>query len=168
MRSPAGPVLVLVGPPGAGKSTVGALLADRLGVGLRDTDADIEAEAGISVSEIFIDSGEDRFRALERDAVRRALREHSGVLVVGGGAVLDPGIRELLRAHPVVYLAVTLPNAVKRLGLARDRPVALGNPRSELLALLQAREPLYAEVARATVQTDGKAADEVAAAVLAG
>lgn len=167
MPSSPGPLLVLVGPPGSGKSTVGRLVAERLGVGCRDTDADVEAETLTPVADIFVDQGEEHFRALEREAVRRALREHDGVLVVGGGAVLDSGIRVLLREHPVVFLAVSLPDAVKRLGLARDRPVALGNPRSQLLRLLRDREPLYAEVAAATVRTDGRTPDEVADAVLA-
>lgn len=167
MRSPAGPVLVLVGPPGSGKTTVGGLLADRLQASLRDTDADVEAAAGMPVAEVFIEHGEDRFRELERDALRRGLHEHPGVLAVGGGAVLDPSARALLAGHPVVFLRVGLPDAVRRLGLARDRPAALGSPRARLLGLLREREPLYAAVATATVDTDGRSPAEVAAAVLA-
>jgi shikimate kinase len=78
------PVLVLVGPPGAGKSTVGRLLADRLGVPFRDTDADVVEVAGKPIAEVFIDDGEEHFRALESAAVLRALAEHSGVLSLGG------------------------------------------------------------------------------------
>jgi len=168
VRSSAGPVLVLVGPPGSGKSTVGRLAADRLGVGFRDTDADVEAAAGTPVAEIFVEQGEDQFRALEYDAVRRALAEHRGVLAVGSGAVLDRATRHLLRSHPVVFLAVGLADALRRLGLARDRPAALGSPRAQLLLLLQAREPLYAEVAEVTVDTDGRTPAQVADAVLVG
>ncbi len=167
MRSPAGPVLVLVGPPGSGKTTVGRLLADRLQVTLRDTDADVEAAAGASVADLFIEHGEGRFRELELEAVARSLREHAGVLAVGGGAVLDPAARALLAGHPVVFLRVGLPDAVRRLGLARDRPAALGSPRARLLTLLREREPLYAEVATATVDTEGRSPVEVADAVLA-
>ena len=158
---------MLVGPPGSGKSTVGRLVAERLGVGCRDTDAEVEAAAGMPAADIFVDRGEEHFRALERAAVRRALREHGGVLVVGSGAVLDPATRALLGRHPVLFLTVSLSDAVKRLGLARDRPVALGNPRGQLLGLLRDREPLYTEVATATVDTGGRTPAEVAAAVLA-
>jgi len=161
-----GPVLVLVGPPGAGKTTVGRLLARRLGVSFRDTDADVEAAAGQSVSDIFIGSGEPRFRALERVAVKAALAEHPGVLAVGGGAVLDDGTRAELRPYPVVFLDVGLADAVRRVGLARDRPLLLGNPRAELNRLLLERRPHYLDVAAATVMTDGRAPEEVAADVL--
>lgn len=158
--------MVLVGPPGSGKSTVGELLADRLGVGFRDTDTDVEAAAGAPVAEVFLEHGEERFRALEQGAVSRALAEHGGVLAVGGGAVLDPATRNLLGDHRVIHLAVGLPAAVRRLGLARERPAALGSPRAQLLRLLREREPLYAEVATATVDTDGRTPAEVAEAVL--
>jgi shikimate kinase len=161
-----GPVAVLVGAPGAGKTTVGRLLADRLGVSFRDTDEDIEATAGMPVSDIFLESGEEPFREFERAAVRRALAEHDGVLALGGGAVLDPGTRELLRGQPVVHLVVSSPAAAKRVGLARDRPLLIGAPRAQLAALLKARTPLYEEVARVTAETEDRTPEEVAAAVL--
>lgn len=167
MRSPTSPVLVLVGPPGAGKSTVGRLVAERLRLTLRDTDAEVEEAAGSPVADIFLDEGEERFRSLERAAVRGSLAEHCGVLAVGGGAVLDPELRQLLRGHRVIFLRVGLADAVRRLGLARDRPVALGSPRAQLLTLLREREPLYDEVAVATVDTDGRTPAEVAEAVIA-
>ncbi|MGI8698818.1 MAG: shikimate kinase [Mycobacteriales bacterium] len=167
MRSSRGPVLVLVGPPGSGKTTVGTLVAERLRVAFRDTDADVEATAGAAVADIFVTDGEDQFRKLEREAVRRSLREHDGVLAVGGGAVLDPATRGLLRGRHVVFLKVGLPDAVRRLGLARDRPAALGSPRAQLLGLLREREPLYAQVAGVIVDTDGCSPAEVADAVLA-
>ena len=162
-----GPVAVLVGAPGAGKTTVGRLLAERLGVTFRDTDEDVEAAAGMPVSDIFIESGEEAFRELERAAVGRALAEHDGVLALGGGAVLDAGTRELLRDQPVVHLVVSSPAAVKRVGLARDRPLLVGAPRAQLAALLKARTPLYEEVARITATTEDKTPAEVADAVLA-
>ncbi len=160
------PLVVLVGPPGAGKTTVGRLVADSLGAPFRDTDADVELTVGQSIADIFIGSGEARFRALEREAVRVALAEHDGVLAVGGGAVLDDGTRVSLREHHVVFLDVGLADAVKRVGLARDRPLLLGSPRAELNRLLTERRPRYEEVATVTVATDGRPPEAVAADVL--
>jgi shikimate kinase len=147
------PRLVIVGPPGAGKTTIGRAVADRLGVDFRDTDVDIENEVGKPISEIFIDEGEDHFRALERAAIVEALDRHDGVLALGGGAVLDPDTRKALAEQTVVYLSVDVPDAVRRIGLNRDRPLLIGNPRAQLRALLDARRPLYEEVA--TYVVDG-------------
>jgi shikimate kinase len=159
--------VVLVGPMGAGKSTVGALLAARWGLDVRDTDSDVEARVGKEIAEIFVDDGEEHFRALERDAVRAALAEHPGVLALGGGAVLDPQTRERLRGHAVVYLRVGLSDAVKRVGLGVGRPLLLGNVRSRVKALLDEREPVYRELAAVVVDTDQKSAEEVADEVAA-
>jgi shikimate kinase len=161
------PLCVLVGPPGAGKSTVGALVAAARGVSLRDTDADIEATAGRPIPDIFVDDGEEVFRALEREAVAAALRTHDGVLALGGGAVLAPATRELLRDHTVVYLSVELADAVSRVGLGAGRPLLTVNPRATLRHLLEQRRPLYLEVATVTVVTDGRPPDDVAVEVLA-
>ena len=155
------PVLVLVGPPGAGKSTVGRLLAHRLGVRFRDTDADIVERVGKPIAEVFIDDGEEHFRALEREAVQRALQEHDGVLSLGGGAVLAEQTRQLLQAHTVALLDVDLSHATSRVGLNRDRPVLALNPRAQLKALLEQRMPLYREVASLTVDTNGRTAKQV-------
>ena len=155
------PVLVLVGPPGAGKSTVGRLLARRLGTTFRDVDADIVAAAGKPINEIFIDDGEEHFRALERDAVRTALEAHDGVLSLGGGAVLSEQTRALLKEHRVALLDVDLGNATSRVGLNRDRPVLALNPRAQLKLLLEQRMPLYREVAAITVDTNGRSAQDV-------
>ncbi|MFD7169481.1 shikimate kinase [Streptomyces violascens] len=161
-----GPLVVLVGPMGSGKSTVGALLAERLGVPYRDTDADIVAAEGRTVSDIFVEDGEPHFRALERAAVRAALVEHTGVLALGGGAVLDEGTRALLAPHPVVYLSMDVEEAVKRVGLNTARPLLAVNPRRQWRELMEARRHLYTEVARAVVVTDGRTPEEVAQAVL--
>lgn len=166
-----GPIAVLVGPPGSGKSTVGELLAARLGTTFRDTDGDITARAGRSIADIFIEDGEPAFRELERVAVRDALAEHDGVLALGGGAVVDPDTRALLRGQRVVFLDVGLPDAAARVGLNRDRPLLLGNVRSQLRTLLTERRPYYLEVATSTVPTDGLTAEQVAdriALLLAG
>ncbi len=160
--SAAGPVLVLVGPPGAGKTTVGTLVAQQLGVPFRDTDSDVESAAGKAVPDIFLDDGEPLFRELERSAVTAALSEHRGVLALGGGAILDPRTRALLAGHRVVFLTVGLSDAAKRVGLARDRPLLSFNPRAHLRMLMEQRQPLYAEVAAVTVDTDRRSVEDVA------
>ncbi|EON24148.1 shikimate kinase [Nocardioides sp. CF8] len=160
------PKVVLIGPMGAGKTTVASLLADAWGVGARDTDADIEAREGREISEIFVDSGEAHFRALEATAVAEALAAHDGVLSLGGGAVLDPATRDLLDGSTVVFLRVGLSEAVKRVGLGVGRPLLLGNVRSRIKALLDERTPIYEAAATHVVDTDGRSPDEVAAEVL--
>jgi chorismate synthase len=171
-RPVSGPLLALVGPPASGKTTVGTALARALGVALRDTDHDIEAEVGSSVADVFIQYGEAHFRALEVAAVARALAEHDGVLALGGGAVMADATRALLVEYggtggTVVWLDVDLPSAAKRAGFSRDRPLLAVNPRAMLRTMLEQRAPLYAEVATVKVSTAGRTVDEVAAEVLA-
>jgi shikimate kinase len=157
-----GPEVVLVGPMGAGKTTVAAVLGARWGVSVRDTDADVEAAEQRSISDIFVDSGEAYFREREAAAVAAALAEHTGVLSLGGGAVLDPGTRERLLGLPVVFLKVGLSEAVKRVGLGSARPLLLGNVRGRIKALLDERTPIYESVAAVVVDTDGRSPAEVA------
>jgi shikimate kinase len=161
-----GPLVVLVGPMGVGKSTVGRLLAERLGTGYRDTDDDIVAEQGRAIAEIFVDEGEAAFRAAEKRAVRTALAEHPGVLALGGGAVLDADTRALLTAHRVVYLSMDVEEAVRRTGLNVARPLLALNPRKQWRELMEARRHLYEEVATAVVPTDGRSPEEVTQAAL--
>jgi shikimate kinase / 3-dehydroquinate synthase len=156
------PRVVLIGPMGAGKTTVGRLLAERWGVPFRDTDDDVERAEGRSISDIFVDSGEAHFRALEREAVAHALGEHVGVLAVGGGAVMTPETRSLLAGHAVVFLRVGLSDAAARVGLGVSRPLLLGNVRGTLKTLLDERAPVYEAVSGASVDTDGRTPDEVA------
>jgi shikimate kinase len=151
---------------GAGKSTVAALIGDAWGLPVRDTDTDIEASEGRTIAEIFVDSGEQHFRALEAAAVAEALATHEGVLALGGGAVLDPTTRTLLDGHRVVFLRVGLSEAVKRVGLGVGRPLLLGNVRSRIKALLDERTPVYEAVASLVVDTDERTPDEVAARVM--
>ncbi|WP_425953560.1 shikimate kinase [Xylanimonas sp. McL0601] len=164
------PLVVLVGPPGSGKTTVGTLVADGRGVVFRDTDHDVEVAAGKPIAEIFLDDGEPAFRALEQAAVARALTEHEGVLSLGGGAVLDPATQELLAAYTaaggvVVFLDVTLSHAAPRVGFNQSRPLLLGNPRAQWAALMEARRPVYERVATVRVLTDGQEPGAVAESI---
>ena len=159
------PKVVLVGPMGAGKTTVAGLLAEAWGVPVRDTDHDIEAAEGRTVSDIFVESGEDHFRELEVAAVARAVAEHTGVLALGGGAVMRAETRELLADVPVVFLRVGLSDAVKRVDLGIGRPLLLGNVRARIKALLDERTPVYESVATHVVDTDGRGPDEVASEI---
>lgn len=167
-----GPALVVVGPPASGKTTVGTAIAAALGLAFRDTDADVEAETGTTIADLFISHGEPHFRALEQRAVARALAEHDGVLALGGGAVTGPATRQLLVAHgqgggTVLWLDVDVASAARRAGLSRDRPLLAVNPRAMLRTMLEARAPLYAEVATVTVSTSARPVEEVVAEVLA-
>ncbi|MFB8775487.1 shikimate kinase [Streptomyces broussonetiae] len=161
-----GPLVVLVGPMGVGKSTVGLLLAEHLGVGFRDTDEDIVAAEGRSIAEIFVDEGEAAFRAVEKRAVRTALAEHDGVLALGGGAVLDADTRALLAGARVVYLSMDVEEAVRRTGLGAARPLLAVNPRKQWRELMEARRHLYEQIAVAVVPTDGRTPEEVTQEVL--
>ncbi|OUD02704.1 shikimate kinase [Streptomyces swartbergensis] len=155
------PLIVLVGPMGVGKSTVGQLLAERLGTGYRDTDDDIVAAQGRTIAEIFVEEGESAFRAIEKQAVREALAGHDGVLALGGGAVLDPDTRALLAGQRVVYLSMDVEEAVKRTGLNAARPLLAINPRKQWRELMEARRHLYEGVATVVVATDGRTPEEV-------
>lgn len=162
-----GPVCVLVGPPGAGKSTVGPLVAARLRVPFIDTDTMIESVAGKPIPEIFIDDGEEHFRMLERAAVSEALREQRGVVALGGGAVLADATRRALMSQLVVFLSVELADAVRRVGLGAGRPLLAMNPRATMRHMLDVRRPYYEEVADVVVPTDGIEAGQAAETVLA-
>ena len=161
------PRVVLVGPPGAGKTTVAVELGSRLGVPVRDTDWDVERASGSTIADLFIDRGEPAFRELEREAVLAALAEHPGVLAVGGGAVMDPIVEQALTGHTVAFLDVELTDAARRIGFNRDRPMLLGNPRAQWQLLMERRRPVYQRVASARVATDGLSPQDVADAVLA-
>jgi shikimate kinase len=170
-----GAVVVLIGPPSAGKSSVGALLAAELGVPFADTDDLVAAAAGKPVGDIFVDDGEPVFRELERAAVARGLESagasgasgasspDGGVLALGSGAVLDPDVRRMIAGRLIVYLEAGFAAIAKRTGMDRPRVVIPGNPRGMLRAMLEERRPVYAELATITVPTDDMAPEEVAA-----
>lgn len=153
--------IVIVGAPGAGKSTVGSLLAKKLQCEFIDTDRVIEARAGKSIQDIFVEQGEATFRDMERVTVRDALMHDGAVVSLGGGAIIDPRTREDLTEHTVVWLDVSLSSAASRVGLNTARPLLLGNVRTRLATLFKERSPLYAEVATITIDTDGKGAHEI-------
>jgi shikimate kinase len=162
------PLAVLVGPPGAGKSTVAEELGRLLGAPVRDTDHDVEVAAGVPISEIFVSQGEPVFRELERAAVARALAEHRGVLALGGGAVMDPLTEAALHGHAVVFLDVAVQAAARRIGFNRDRPLLLGNPRAQWMRLMENRRPVYERVATRTVATDARTPSELAELIVEG
>lgn len=155
------PRVVIVGPPGAGKTTIGREVASILGADFRDTDPDIEQKAGKPISDIFIEDGEAAFRQLEQGAVAAALSDHDGVLALGGGAVGAEPTRKLLADHFVVFLDVGLTDAVARVGFNRDRPLLLESPRAVLKRLLDERRPLYQEVADVEVDTSGREVTDI-------
>lgn len=156
------PRVVLVGPPGSGKTTTGAALAERLGVPLHDTDAAVEAAQGRSIADIFVVDGEATFRDLERAEVARALAEEPGIVALGGGAPVDPRTEPLLATHTVVFLDVGIADAARRIGFDRSRPLLAVNPRASWVRLMNDRRPVYERVATHVVDTAGRTADEVA------
>lgn len=157
------PVAVIVGAPGAGKTTVGSHLAQRLGVDFVDIDQVVSQTVGKSIADIFIEDGEPEFRRLEREAVSATLRQAPGVVSLGGGAVVDPQVRALLVEQRVVWLRVSASQAAARVGLSGARPLLLGNVRGTLIALLEERAPFYAEVADIIIDTDDRTVGDIVA-----
>ncbi|MBM3669096.1 MAG: shikimate kinase [Actinobacteria bacterium] len=150
------PTAVIIGAPGAGKTSVGRRVAERLGVPFADSDHLVEQSAGARVADIFVDQGEPHFRQLEQEAIADAVRDFDGVLSIGGGAVMTPGTPDLLAGIPVVWLEVDLGDAVSRVGMNASRPLLLGNVRGTLAALLRERAPVYEALATVRIQTSGK------------
>ncbi len=158
---------VLIGPPGSGKSSVGKALAKKLHGTLRDTDAAIEEVAGKKISQIFIDDGEDTFRALEKKIVAETLQSNFTVVSLGGGAILDEDSQRAIRtATHVIFLDVSIAQAAPRVGFAKDRPLLAINPRQKWLELMAKRRPVYESLATLTLSTDNKKPDEVAQEII--
>ena len=157
-----GPLVVLVGPPGSGKSTIAAALAQRLGVAVHDTDAAVEAAAGTSIADLFVIHGEPHFRELEASEVVRALADERGVVALGGGAPMTPTVEATLSGHRVVFLDVGIADAAKRIGFDRSRPLLAVNPRASWVALMNGRRPVYERIATWRVDTAGREPDDIA------
>jgi shikimate kinase len=160
--------LVLIGMSGAGKSRVGRLVAERLRWRFVDTDVEIERRTGRTVPEIFAAEGEPRFRAIERDVVARVAQRSAAVIATGGGAILDPGSRELLwSGNLVVCLDASAEQIAERLARSRERrPLLAGpDPSAAIRGLLAERAPLYA-LAHRTIVTDGRTLGEIANEVI--
>lgn len=150
------PTAVIIGAPGAGKTSVGRRVAERLGLPFADSDHLVEQHAGARVADIFVDQGEAHFRQLEQEAIAEAVRDFDGVLSLGGGAVMTPGTSDLLTGIPIVWLEVDLGEAVSRVGMNASRPLLLGNVRGTLATLLRERAPVYEALATVRIQTTGK------------
>ena len=162
-----GPVLILVGPPGSGKSTVGRLAAERLGVAFRDFDDDMEQAHGLPAGELVVQLGRERFQESERELLTTLLPEFTGVLALGGGTPTAPGVPELLEPYHVVFLDVDLEHLLRREGLVPLHPWLLPNPRAHLKELLNTRRPVYTQVAAVRVPTSDRTPEDVLADVLA-
>ncbi len=163
----AGPALVLCGPVGAGTTLTGRALADALELAFHDTDEAIERATGRSVADIFVEDGENAFRALERAQTQRALAEQTGVVSLGAGAVLDPMVAQVLQGMVVVFLDVRIADAAKRIGLDQPRPQLGLNPRAAWTAMMNERRPAYERVSTMRVDTSGKSPEQVAHEIVA-
>jgi shikimate kinase len=157
-------VIVLIGFMGAGKTTVGRLLAAKLGIPFTDSDQVIEKRAGRPIPRIFADGGEPAFRQLEHQVIAGLLAGPDAVLALGGGAASHPLTRSLLAPVPVVYLRVGYAEAMSRVGGDKDRPMLA---RPDVPALYAQRQSLYASLATVTVDTDARPPEEIALEVLA-
>lgn len=151
------PRAILIGPPGAGKSTIGRRLASGLGVPFFDTDTAIERETGRTIKDIFANEGEAHFRKIEEDVVGRAITEQSGVVSLGGGAVLSPRTQNALRGHTVIYLEITVAEGLRRTGANKNRPLLAGDDAAaKYRALMKRRRPIYKKLATLRVRTNGR------------
>jgi shikimate kinase len=159
--------ILLIGPPGAGKSTVGRALAADLGLKLIDTDQLIEKQTGKTISDIFVVDGEPHFRGIELQTLRDVLALESAVISLGGGAPISHDAQDAIKqSHShTVFLDVSLATAAPRVGFNRDRPLLLGNPRAQWQALSDSRRPIYELLADDAIKVDDMSVDQVVAEI---
>ena len=162
------PRIILIGPMGSGKTTIGKSLAQKLSLEFRDTDSVIERREQKTVSQIFIEDGEDAFRAIEREVLKEELQGSDTVLALGGGAPISVEAQSALQASDshVVYLDISLANVAPRIGFNRDRPLLLNNPRGQWQTLMEARRPIYESVADTVVDVNKRSQSEIVAQIL--
>jgi len=162
------PRVILIGPMGSGKTTVGKLVAEKLQIPFRDTDQVIEETTGKSVSDIFLEDGEDEFRAIEKKVLKDELLADGAVLALGGGAPISIDAQSALRAiaSPVIYLDISLAAVAPRIGFNRDRPLLLHNPRGQWQTLMEARRPIYESIADLVIDVNDKTEAEIVSLVL--
>jgi shikimate kinase len=162
------PRIILIGPMGSGKTTIGKSLAQKLSLEFRDTDSVIEQRAQKTVSQIFIEDGEDAFRAIEKEVLKEELQASDTVLALGGGAPISAQAQSALTASDshVVYLDISLANVAPRIGFNRDRPLLLNNPRGQWQTLMEARRPIYESVADTVVDVNKRSQSEIVAQIL--
>lgn len=161
--------VILMGPPGSGKSTVGKHLAKELGITLIDTDRIIEEQEGRTIADIFLTDGEEGFRAIEKKVVLESLNMDDCIVALGGGSVLDPDVQARLTQCPeVIFLDVSISNAAPRVGFNKERPLLMGNPRQQWLQLMEKRRSIYESLATRTISTDNRKAPEVAQEIAQG
>ncbi len=153
---------------GSGKTTIGKLIATHLNLPFRDTDQVIEEESGKSVSEIFLEDGEDSFRAIEKSVLRKELLSDDTILALGGGAPMTIDAQSALRAiaSPVIYFDISLSSVAPRIGFNRDRPLLLNNPRGQWELLMQERRPIYESIADTVIDVNGKSEMDIVDEIL--
>jgi shikimate kinase len=158
-----GPNIILIGPPGAGKSSIGKQLSKALQVSFTDTDERIENSAGKKISDIFLEDGEASFREIEKRIVLMEISRQNGILSLGGGAILDQDVANTLESVKgrVIYLEVSISSAAPRVGFNKERPLLSINPRQQWIALMEKRKPIYERVSGFKVVTDSKKPGEV-------
>jgi len=162
------PRVILIGPMGSGKTTIGSLVAGKLGLSFRDTDHLIEKQEEKTVSQIFLDEGEDAFRAIEKRVLREELLTDGTVLSLGGGAPISLDAQSALRAiaSHIIFLDISLSTVAPRIGFNRDRPLLLNNPRGQWQTLMEARRPIYEAIADTIINVDDKREEEIVTIIL--
>lgn len=157
------PRAIFIGPMGSGKSTIGKAVANALGLPFRDTDSIIEEREEMSVSQIFIDKGEDYFRTVEKKVLRDELLNDGSILALGGGAPISVDAQSALKVSsaPVIYLDISLSSVAPRIGFNRDRPLLLHNPRGQWQTLMEVRRPIYESIANVVIDVNGKSQKQI-------